>query len=362
MYKNLLWSLLLLVSAGLKAQVSMTLQVPPEGIIQKPQLWNFLVVNNEATAVQVKISLTMTDAQNDPVLTATSGGVFVNNGATPLLAVNLSPIQYEYLSPKVTDLDPNGFLPIGQYQVCYTLYVFGHIGFEEASEECISVFIEPISPPMLSFPFDGNEEEIRTPQFSWLPPAPLNMFSALTYDFTLVEVTEGQTAAEAVQQNMPVYTVSNHPDIFLNYPASHPQLDTGKIYAWQVFANNNNEYAAQSEVWTFKVTAAISDTVPKELIQYFTFKESDDQQPIYSIKENTIFLKFYSWNDTRTADFFIKDEAENIIATKQLDIVYGDNYIKFPLGFSPEPEKIFSISMTDLDERVYNIKFMVTSE
>jgi hypothetical protein len=362
MHKNLLW-LLLLTSTALKAQVSMTVQVAPEGIIQKPQLWNFLVVNNENAPVQVKISLSMTDVQtNDPVLTASSAAVFVNSGATPLLAANLSPIQYEYLSSRVTDPDPNGFLPIGQYQVCYTLFVYGHIGFEEASQECISVFVEPISPPMLSLPFDGSEDETTTPQFSWLPPAPLNMFNNLTYDFKLVEVAEGQTATEAIQQNMPVYTVSNHPDIFLNYPSSHTPLDTGKVYAWQVFANNNNVYAAQSEVWTFKPATILSDTISKELIQYFVFKEFDEQQPIYSIKTNKISFKFYSWMQAGTANFLIKDEGENIVSDKQINIIYGDNYITFPLEFSPVAEKVYTISMKDEEERLYTIKFMLINE
>lgn len=254
MYKKLLWILLLFVTASAGAQISMTLQVPPEGLIQKPQLWNFVVANSQSTQTQVKVTMTMKDAvTNDPIMTGTSGSVYVSTGATVLTAMELAPIQYEYLSPKVTDIDPNGFLPIGNFTVCYKLYASGHIGFDEVSEECINVYVEPLSPPLLSLPFDGSEEEINMPQFSWIPPAPLNMFNNLSYDFLLVEVGQGQTAQEAIQQNMPVYTVSNHPDIFINYPSSGTPLDTGKMYAWQVMANNNNDHVGQSEVWTFKV-------------------------------------------------------------------------------------------------------------
>jgi hypothetical protein len=240
--------------------------------------------------------------------------------------------------------------------------VFGHIGFEEASEECISVFIEPISPPMLSFPFDGSEEEIRTPQFSWLPPAPLNMFSALTYDFTLVEVTEGQTAAEAVQQNMPVYTVSNHPDIFLNYPASHPQLDTGKIYAWQVFANNNNEYAAQSEVWTFKVKPDSILPVHTSRNPFIKLKQQLDAS--LGVFEDVVKFYYNNEADDTTVSYTISS-LENadigaVVKTSTIEVKFGENYLQVPLQGDDRliRDRIYLFSVVNSRNETWMLKFI----
>ena len=335
MYKKLLWILLLFVTASAGAQISMTLQVPPEGLIQKPQLWNFVVANGLSSQTQVKVTMTMKDAvTNDPIMTGTSGSVYVSTGATVLTAMELAPIQYEYLSPKVTDIDPNGFLPIGNFTVCYKLYASGHIGFDEVSEECINVYVEPLSPPLLSLPFDGSEEEINMPQFSWIPPAPLNMFNNLSYDFLLVEVGQGQTAQEAIQQNMPVYTVSNHPDIFINYPSSHTPLDTGKIYAWQVLANNNNDHVGQSEVWTFKVKPDSILSVKKSTIPFIKLRQQLDAS--IGIFENIIRCHYNNEAGDTTVGYTISslDNADMgaIASSGTLVLARGENYLEKPLG------------------------------
>ena len=363
MYKKLSWILLLFITASAGAQISMTLQVPPEGLIQKPQLWNFVVANGLSSQTQVKVTMTMKDAvTNDPIMTGTSGSMYVSTGATVLTAMELAPIQYDYLSPRVTDIDPNGFLPIGNFTVCYKLYASGHIGFDEVSEECINVYVEPLSPPLLSLPFDGSEEEINMPQFSWIPPAPLNMFNYLSYDFLLVEVGQGQTAQEAIQQNMPVYTISNHPDIFINYPSSGTPLDTGKMYAWQVIANNNNDHVGQSEVWTFKVrpdslTPMILDTLP-----YVRLKSTLDAS--VSSCSGTLKLIYNNRSADTLLSYLIQslDEADlnAVMETGSLKVRNGDNFIDLPFFEDNRliDKHIYLFSIVDSNNRRWSMKFI----
>jgi hypothetical protein len=365
MYKKLLVVLSLFTTLSIHAQVSvsMTLQVPLDGLLQKPQLWNFTVLNNTSTTAQIKISLTMNDAQtNDPILTGSSNDVYVNHGSTVLLAGDLTPLIYDFISQRVPDFDPNGFLPVGQFQVCYKFYVFGHAGYEEVSEECINITVEPISPPLLSMPADGSNDEINMPQFSWLPPAPLNMFNNLSYDFILVEVGEGQTAEEAIQQNMPVYMINNDPDIFLNYPTSHAPLDTGKLYAWQVKANNNNEFAAQSEVWTFKVKP---DSIPglyTDTASYIRLKSLTDA----SVASCVGTLKFlytniagdssiqYQISSLDAADLGVEMESG------PLTVSAGDNYIDLPFLNDNRliNEHTYLFSVTDSRSARWLMKFI----
>ncbi|MBG9377041.1 hypothetical protein I5907_12420 [Panacibacter sp. DH6] len=367
MYKKLSWILLLFITASAGAQISMTLQVPPEGLIQKPQLWNFVVANGLSSQTQVKVTMTMKDAvTNDPIMTGTSGSVYVSTGATVLTAMELAPIQYDYLSPRVTDIDPNGFLPIGNFTVCYKLYASGHIGFDEVSEECINVYVEPLSPPLLSLPFDGSEEEINMPQFSWIPPAPLNMFNNLSYDFLLVEVGQGQTPQEAIQQNMPVYTVSNHPDIFINYPSSGTPLDTGKMYAWQVIANNNNDHVGQSEVWTFKVRpdSIITTNIPK--LSFVKLSKNLDA----SVGIVSHMIRFYYNNEAAdtTVSYTISSlDNANIgaeIRTESLSIKKGENYIQLPLSGDDRlvKDKIYLFSILNTRNEIWMLKFVYQEE
>lgn len=316
------------------AQITMTLQVQQNGIIQKPQLWNMLFVNTDADAAYVHVSLVLTStSSNQPVLTATTNMFTLSNGTTLVQSGNVEPIQYEYPSPGFMNEDPNGFLPVGEYEACYTLSRQVNEVLEVVAESCIHLTVEPLSPPMLNAPLDEDVLETRYPQFTWLPPAPLNIFNNLTYDFILVEVQEGQTSTEAIQQNIPVYTEGNLTNIFLNYPSSNAQLDTAKLYAWQIIAKDNNQFAAQSEVWTFNIKADsifnnIQDTTP-----YIKLR----REPDGSISSCPGILKFAYQNeadDERVSYKIISMEDEDlgtVLKTDSLSLSPGKNLVSLPL-------------------------------
>ena len=142
MRRVLIWLVTLILTSALKAEVNMAIQVPFEGIIIKPQLWNLIVTNTE-TSSKIKVTIGMVDAiTNEPVLSATSIEIFLSVGATALSANNFAPIQYEYLSPVITNQDPDGFLPLGEYQVCYRLYELKNEVFELTGEEYINIIVE----------------------------------------------------------------------------------------------------------------------------------------------------------------------------------------------------------------------------
>lgn len=238
--------------AAAAAQVTILPQIPPAGIYQKTQLWNVFVTSAYETPVQARITLRLLNTgTNQPVLTAVSRPLTLQRGARQLQAADLMPIQYEYLSPSVDRGEP-GFLGAGSYTVCYSMTV----EFEKnmgQREDCFPFAVEPVSPPLLNLPENNAVLETRLPQFSWVPPAPAHMFRDLGYEFLLVEVRPGQSPAEAVQQNIPITTRRMMRDVFLNYPSSIAPLDTGKLYAWHVLAYNGQQFAAQSETWSFRV-------------------------------------------------------------------------------------------------------------
>ncbi|MBC9929535.1 hypothetical protein [Chitinophaga qingshengii] len=250
-------SLFLLLAIGLSwrvaAQVSMTIQLPPAGVMLKAQLWNIVVVSASNAPLNIRITMRLTDPQtNQPLLTGITRTIPLNKGARQLQLQDFMPVQYEYLSAAI-DRSANGFLPAGNYMACYSMVVEGDKSGNQPGEDCIPFTIEPVSPPLLNMPANSSELDTRLPQFSWIPPAPLNLFNDLNYDLTLAEVYANQSPEEAIQQNIPVYRAPGLRNIFANYPSGAVQLDTGRQYAWSVTARNGRLFAAQTEVWTFRV-------------------------------------------------------------------------------------------------------------
>jgi Domain of Unknown Function (DUF928) len=255
MNKYIIILLLFAGSMKISAQVTINLQLSPVGIVQKNQLWNLSLINSGTAGVLVKLNMVMTDiATGQPVLSASTNTINLSQGSRIIQYAELMPITYTVLNSNY-NVDPSatGFLPVGNFNICYQAMKQGAEGFYGITEECASIEIEPLTPPYLSLPENEAELEEDRPFFTWLPPNPTSLFNNLSYSFKLVEVLQKQQASEAIQQNLPIVFQPGITGNTFNYPTASPKLDTGKTYAWQVVANNNNLRIANSEVWTFKL-------------------------------------------------------------------------------------------------------------
>ncbi|WP_207516122.1 hypothetical protein, partial [Longitalea luteola] len=175
-------------------------------------------------------------------------------------ASNVGPLTYTAGAGYAVDANPNGFLPVGVFNICYTLSRVTKDGTEELADECVTAEVEPISAPQLLQPGDSDRVVSRRPLFTWLPPTPHHLFSNLLYDLVLVEVQSTQSGADAIQQNIPLFLQSNISVTSLPYPLSLAELDTSKLYAWRVTAKSNLMPIANSEVWCFRLEQFGSDT------------------------------------------------------------------------------------------------------
>lgn len=329
MRKHFLSCLFIWLCLNAEAQITMTVETPGTGIITKPQLWNVLLSNGAEGSTLIHLELTLSDiSSGDPVLSAYTS-TFSLTGTKQFLAADLSPITYEYFSGVAADHDPSGYLPLGTYHACYKLFDFNHSSGEPLLENCIDITVEPISPPLLNMPEDESVTDVRTPQFTWLPPAALNMFDVLSYDLKLVEVTEGQTSTEAIENNTPVFEGSSNADIFLNYPVSSAPLDTAKTYAWQVIAKNDNAFAAQSDIWTFRVKGDTLPLIPVNENPYVQLRRGSD----VSLNSCQGILKFDYYNDAAdsaiTYNITSLEEGDlgDIVKNGTLNLGSGENLI-----------------------------------
>src|SRR6266702_2264702 len=106
-----------------KAQVVMNLQLPPAGLTVKSQLWNLSVVNTASQTMQAQIELSMGSVSNNQsVLTATTRVLDFPKGLRQLHAGEVAPVIYNVLTSGYNvDGSPEGFLPVGTFQLCYSV-------------------------------------------------------------------------------------------------------------------------------------------------------------------------------------------------------------------------------------------------
>jgi hypothetical protein len=320
-----------------KAQVVITLQLPPLGLTIKPQLWNMALINTTGLSMNGQITMVMSDASTGhTVLTGITPAFLINTGVNNITANMLTPVTYTAGPGYTIDANPAGFLPVGVFNICYTLTRWTNDAGDQISEECITAGVEPISPPQLMSPGDSDQVLLRRPLFTWLPPTPFNTFSNLLYDWTLVEVQPMQSASVAIQQNIPLFFQSNISFTSLQYPLSMAELDTGKVYAWQVTAKNNSSPIANSEIWTFRLQKMTNDTFKINKGSYAGLRRQQDASYVIS---GPILRYLYTHELSNNSAVQIKiTDISNVnhhnveLDSPALQVKYGPNYLELDLS------------------------------
>lgn len=343
------------------AQVSISLQEPPRGIVQKTQLWNLSLINAGNNPVNITIGITIVDINdNQPLLTAFSRPISVGKGVKLIRASDVSPIDYTYVSAGFNRL-ADAFLPVGNYSVCYAAYTIEKETEILLSENCINIEVQPLSPPLLTMPQDSSSLQNPYPQFSWLPPAPITLFSDLNYELLVTEVRDDQTAGAAIQENIPVYNARRLNTVVSNYPSSWKSLDTGKVYAWRIIAKNGESFAAQSEVWTFRITKEKPEKLVPAGNAYIELKANDPSVSTGVIPDNVLGVKYYSYDKSHeTIIRFLNGRGETVKEVKKI-IDYGNNFLVFRLDNSFSKETTYFIEITDRQTSVHKASFSISN-
>ncbi|PWU02592.1 MAG: hypothetical protein C5B52_05055 [Bacteroidetes bacterium] len=345
-----------------QAQLSVSLHEPPSGIVQKSQLWNMTLIYSGAASTNAIINLSLIDIRDNQVLmTGITRPFALSKGVRQIKAADVGPIDYNYLSGAFLSSGVgDAFIPIGNYRACYTIYSGSREYENLLAEECINLEIAPLSPPQLNLPGDSAMVETAYPQFNWLPPAPLNLFSRLNYDLLVVEVQAGQTAQDAIQENLPVYNASHLLLPVNNYPASFKSLDTGRIYAWRIIAKNDEQFAAQSDVWTFSIASKKPAPLVPAHIAYLELKTESGISNTALISDHTVGIKFYSYDKTRETSIRFFNENHEVVKEVTRTLEYGNNFLVFKLEHSFETDKTYFIEVKDLQGAPFRASFRIT--
>lgn len=345
------------------AQLSVALQGPPAGLIQKSGLWTMALINSGNAPMEVTINLTLLDSKtNQPVLTAKTRPVLLTKGVHQLKPIDVAPVNYSYSSPAFMRMGVgDGLLPVGNYRACYTFYTLaGELRVEQVlAEECVPVEVQPLSPPELSQPADSAAVETPYPQFSWLPPVPVNLFTDLRYDLLVAEVQAGQSPQSAIQENLPVYSGLNLTQPFHAYAASYKSLDTGKLYAWRIVAKNGESFAAQSEVWTFHLGKKPLAPLAPTNGTYMELKSVNDPVSAGILPNNILGLQYYSYDKAHEAVIQLTGEKGDILQTVKQHLLYGKNFIVIALNGSFKPGASYFAQLVDQQNNLYRTSFRI---
>lgn len=352
--KSLIGTFLLLV-AGLAAtgQVQLQLQVPPAGMVSKEALWNLTLVCQGDMSEGATVRLSLQEAGSGQVLlSGVSRNVFLRKGAQLLSVRDLGPVTYNFGMGDFA----RSWLPLGNYNACYQVFRNGVKGEELVGEDCFRVTVEPLSPPQLLFPADGAQVE-GTPTFTWTAPAPLTLFNNLAYDLLLVELLPGQTAAEAVQLNLPVYSRNDLARTSESYPGSGLRLDTSKVYAWQVMAKNGESFAAKTEAWTFRIRGNPAPGAAPLLEGYVLL--SPDLKGMYTIAGRKLQVKVISYSPEYTATFVYADEQDHVVETVRQTLRTGDNFIDLKVPGRVHSGRLYKLTLIDANNQRSQLRFLL---
>lgn len=355
----------LVLAAQGRSQLLSILQSPPGGYTYKPQLWTMVLTNTGNTPLNIHIEVTLhAVSSNQQVLSAVTRIITLAPGVNQIGASQLMPIQYNVAaSPFNIDANPLGLLPIGSFEACY--YFFKHVSdnIEQITEQCQEIVVEPLSPPQLIYPYDRTGIEEEHPQFSWLPPVPSHLFSNLRYDLVLVEVNGNQSAADAVQQNVPIYQGVNLSTNIMLYPLSATSLELNKEYAWRVTAKSGDAVVGSSESWQFhlKQFGTLTPTAPTA--QPFVQLRKDPENA-YAIFIGEIKFSYLNetvdsvWN-VKLTDLSDPARATSNISMDTVQLKRGINLVKHNAGEDSffTDRHVYQLEVRNSRNEVWRIRF-----
>jgi len=311
----LLFTLTLLVQLG-SAQVSITgstfqpFEVTPASICQ-----SLLLSTNSGAVVTLEARLYNSAGEQLMVsrtapITLRSGMNTIQPGMITLtLSTTSAGAQGEYIRNQRQ-------LPGGLFRHCITLL---SAAGEPLDEFCQELEGSPTNFLQLVAPGDQDTVDQMRPTFFWTHSEPFNLLTAgETFRLTVVLLEKGQTAEQALAQNLPVLIMHQVLRHDVPFPSDAPALKEGQRYAWQVqrIAAGGQGVVAQSEVWQFVVRAQLLPVVTK-----YAIVRPQVDAGYYTAANHIIYFRFQEEYTGGTITCKVVDASQN----EMKPVVSNDN-------------------------------------
>ena len=262
------------------------LKQPPPNKFGLADLWEFELINTTRNELNCYITGTLSEEKEGLIVFAKSKIIKLKPGRQTFSQKDFVNPEINYYNEKFKQaLIRTSQAPEGDYIICLTVYNEADevIGFENCIYHSIRkysqiILISPENDDIInlnigsSSPSDraikgGSETSSISPSnnlqnqliFQWNQPvSDPNLLSEITYDFRIVEIIGKQTPFIAIRDNKPFYQTEIKSNNFFIYPIYARRFESGKKYAWQVYAKNNPEQTA-SEIWVFTISGVKDD-------------------------------------------------------------------------------------------------------
>jgi len=252
---------LMLIYSGLNSPVSaqmpgwsVILHTPPGYDLHLEDLWYLNIINDEIDPVNVYLYGTVDESERGMMFRGRSNPLVVPAGGTVFHPGDVEDVyDTQYNQEFNRFIQRSGRFPFGDYEVCVEVRLLEND--ETLGRSCYTFIATLPSAPRLVMPADESIVIENTPLFQWTAPVPLPPDVAVSYRLRICEIRTDQTPQDAMNSiahfEEEILMVTS-----LLYPVGGQDFETGKQYAWQVQAVDEDGYPigennGKSEIWTF---------------------------------------------------------------------------------------------------------------
>lgn len=259
-------------------------------------------------------------------------------------------------------------LPMGNYQICYSLMSEEHATL---TEDCNSFIVEytGILPPVLIAPANGDTIRQTYPMFTWTPPAPSGDIP-VSYELFLFEISKGQTPEGAVVKNQPHHTAKEIKEPFYNYPPDALTVKEHQAYAWQILAHVDKEIYP-SNIEHFVVgnggnnpgTPGDSEEIKeREGLMYFQLSKNETNN-FYHLGKPHLYFVYVNENTNKALTYSILNAEGDVVTEGKLEATYGYNLLSLDLTAIPLEKNSFCQLLINKDhEPTQQLLFLFNPE
>ncbi|WEK34070.1 MAG: hypothetical protein P0Y53_16405 [Candidatus Pseudobacter hemicellulosilyticus] len=249
-------------------------------------------------------------------------------------------------------------LPAGEYSFCFTFFPDSKSG--EDYENCFDGTVQPLVPLTLITPSHLDTICDKRPVLSWQPPIPFS--AGMRFRLMLTEKVKG-TAIESLLTNRPLLFLDNISGVSLLYPATHPELQEGKTYCWQVIAYEKGVVVSKSEIWDFTVRCKEEvPPVPTDSYRELRLLQNGN----YYISDYYLKFSFMNHYNVEKLAYEVLDLAKGMDKVKRLPdikIRQGLNLVDIDLSDSElTPGREYLMIVRPFNEPAVRIRFVYMEE
>ncbi|MFT6128714.1 MAG: hypothetical protein ACJATN_000427 [Neolewinella sp.] len=334
---------------------------PGFGQVTAAQFTMVSVTNTGTEDHRGTLITTLTDLGGETVAELRSYPLTINAGQS-LSSLDVSwPSRMTYgRSTASQSFARTGILGFGEFNIC-TAFIdnqgarLGRTCTERASVPAVQF--------SLVYPYDEMKIADDRPVLNWENIGQYGIAeSNLSYSILLVEQLPGQSAATALETNLPLLSRERLRTNSLLYPIGARQLRPGKTYAWRVLAYAGERELIGSQQWTFQLAEEVTEASVSVAKSYAMLDTRINNRPY--LFADAIQFGFDNNEGVKTLSYKIINLDKGGKPVKHLppvtEIGPGLNTIDLPTkGLGLQKEQLYQLEVSTPRGQQYFLQFTI---